>query len=47
MQLNVLLRGQSNAQLMGDYNGGAQAMVDRVEELLGFDGATNRVNLEY
>ena len=47
MQLNVLLRGQSNAQLMGDYNGGAQAMVDRVEELLGFDGATDRVALEY
>ena len=47
MQLNVLLRGQSNAQLMGDYNGGAQAMVNRVEELLGFDGVHDKVNLEY
>ncbi|MBL6077530.1 hypothetical protein JMJ56_05885 [Belnapia sp. T18] len=47
MQLNVLFRGQSNAQLMGDYNGGAQAMVHRVEELLGFDGVTDEVKLEY
>lgn len=47
MQLHVLLRGQSNAQLMGDYNGGAQAMVGWVEELLGFDDAMDRVTLEY
>ncbi|SDC29849.1 hypothetical protein SAMN04487779_1001507 [Belnapia rosea] len=47
MQLNILLRGQSNAQLMGDYNGGAQAMVAKVEELLGFDGTNDRVHLEY
>jgi hypothetical protein len=47
LQLNVLLRGQSNAQLMGDYNDGAQAMVHRVEGLLGFDGVTDKVSLEY
>jgi hypothetical protein len=47
LQLNVLLRGQSNAQLMGEYNGSAQAMIDRVEQLLGFDGVSDKVSLEY
>ena len=47
MNLNILLRGQSNAQLMGDYNGGTQAMAAKVEALLGFDGVNDKVNLEY
>ena len=47
MELNILLRGQSNAQLMGEYNGGAQAMAAKVESLLGFDGVTDRVSLDF
>ena len=47
MELNILLRGQSNAFLMGEYNGGAQAMATKVETLLGFDGVTDKVSLEY
>jgi hypothetical protein len=47
MNLNVLLRGQSNAFLLGALNGGADAMVHRVEALLGFDGVNDRVRLEF
>ncbi|MDB5373883.1 MAG: hypothetical protein JWP04_2525 [Belnapia sp.] len=47
MELNVLLRGQSNAQLMGEYNGGAQEMTAKVEALLGFDGIVDKVRLQY
>jgi hypothetical protein len=47
VELNILLRGQSNAQLMGEYNGGAQAMAAKVESLLGFDGVTDRVSLDF
>ncbi|RYJ01410.1 MAG: hypothetical protein EON47_10855, partial [Acetobacteraceae bacterium] len=47
MELNILLRGQSNAFLLGEYNGGAQAMAAKVESLLGFDGVNDKVSLEY
>lgn len=47
MELNILLRGQSNAQLMGEYNGGARDMAEKVEALLGFDGINDKVRLQY
>ncbi|MBC4016380.1 hypothetical protein [Siccirubricoccus deserti] len=47
MNLNVLLRGQSNAFLLGAINGGADAMINRVEQLLGFDGVNDTVRLEF
>ena len=47
MNLNILLRGQSNAQLMGSYNGGLQHMAEKVEALLGFDGVSDKINLEF
>jgi hypothetical protein len=47
VNLNVLLRGQSNAFYLGEFNGGAQAMIRRVEALLGFDGVNDRVTLQY
>ncbi|MFC7476907.1 hypothetical protein ACFQS7_21245 [Dankookia sp. GCM10030260] len=45
MNLNVLLRGQSNAFLLGLFNG--EAMANRVESLLGFDGVNDTVTLEF
>jgi hypothetical protein len=45
VNLNVLLRGQSNAFLLGLFNG--NTLADRVEALLGFDGVTDTVTLEY
>nr|WP_238940493.1 DUF4214 domain-containing protein [Pseudoroseomonas ludipueritiae] len=47
--MNILVRGQSNAQIMMDADGiaGQRALVQRVEQLLGFDGAQNRVQLVY
>ncbi|MFC7555956.1 hypothetical protein ACFQU7_32600 [Pseudoroseomonas wenyumeiae] len=49
MDLNILVRGQSNAQIMMDAEGdaGQRALVQRVEQLLGFDGVQNRVQLIY
>ncbi|HET9018286.1 MAG TPA: hypothetical protein VFN46_01805 [Acetobacteraceae bacterium] len=44
MELNVLLRGQSNAQLLlnsSDWNN----VATQVEQLLGFNGTTDKVNL--
>lgn len=45
MNLNILLRGQSNAFLLGLFNGGN--LVTRVQSLLGFDGVNDTVTLEY
>jgi hypothetical protein len=49
MQLDVILRGQSNAAFLAELDGyaGAGALVAEVERLLGFDGTTQRVNLVY
>lgn len=44
MQLNILLRGQSNSILLND-SGGMQVIVAALEGALGFDGTTNRINL--
>ena len=44
VQLNILLRGQSNAQLLVQF-GAAEALRAQVQTLLGFDGTTARVNL--
>ncbi len=49
MDLNVVVRGQSNAFLMvsNDLNGvGARAMIDEAQRLLGFDGVNDRVLLD-
>ena len=47
MELNVLLRGQSNALLFADHAGWAApvALQREVERLLGFDGVANKVKL--
>src|SRR4051812_46605112 len=48
MELDILLRGQSNAYLFvgNEYAGiGAQTMVNEVQRLLGFDGTTDQVRL--
>ncbi|MGG5809827.1 DUF4214 domain-containing protein [Falsiroseomonas sp. CW058] len=49
MQLDLILRGQSNAAYFAELDGGAaaQALTRGVEELLGFDGVTNSVRLVY
>jgi hypothetical protein len=47
LNLNILLRGQSNAFFMGEVSGGAQAMVNKVQSLLGFDGVNDKVVLQY
>lgn len=49
MDLNILVRGQSNAILMMEADGwaGAETLVQEVQRLLGFDGVTDRVNLVY
>ncbi len=44
MELNILLRGQSNAILF-DQLGGYAAVQTDVDQLLGFDGVTNKVNI--
>lgn len=44
MDLNILVRGQSNAVLYTSF-GGAAAMQKEVEKALGFDGVTNKVHL--
>lgn len=47
MNLNVLLRGQSNAEAFGTANGGAllAALARDVERLLGFDGVADTVSV--
>ncbi|HWX49926.1 MAG TPA: hypothetical protein VNZ61_17910 [Roseomonas sp.] len=49
MELNILVRGQSNALVMmsADDFAGANALVSEVQRLLGFDGVNDRVNLIY
>lgn len=49
LQLDLILRGQSNAVLLAELEGwaGAGRLVAQVEELLGFDGANDRVRLVY
>ncbi|PHK93557.1 hypothetical protein CR162_17890 [Pseudoroseomonas rhizosphaerae] len=49
MDLNILVRGQSNAQVLASAGGyaGAKALVAEVQRLLGFDGQQDRVNLVY
>lgn len=47
MNLNILLRGQSNAFYLGEFNDGARVMIDRVQALLGFDGVNDTVTLQY
>lgn len=49
MDLNVVVRGQSNAFLMvsADLDGvGARVMIDETQRLLGFDGVNDRVLLD-
>ncbi|MGG5809989.1 calcium-binding protein [Falsiroseomonas sp. CW058] len=48
MDLNLLVRGQSNAMFLMEYEGGAgPALVSEVQRLLGFDGVNDRVRLVY
>jgi Ca2+-binding RTX toxin-like protein len=49
MDLNVLVRGQSNSILMMEAGNfaGRDALRREVERLLGFDGTTDRINLIY
>ncbi len=49
MQLDIVIRGQSNAILFMEHNRYAAAghLVNEVERLLGFDGVQNRVNLVF
>ncbi|WP_270938974.1 hypothetical protein, partial [Falsiroseomonas oryzae] len=49
MNLNLLVRGQSNAILSMESNGwaGAGALVQEVQRLLGFDGTNDRISLVY
>lgn|GEM_PF-1993731 len=47
MELNLLVRGQSNALLLMETGNGAALLKQEVERLLGFDGGTSRVNLVY
>jgi hypothetical protein len=49
MELNLLVRGQSNAILLMEAGGwaGHGALPAEVERLLGFDGVNDRVNLVY
>jgi len=49
MNLNILVRGQSNAILAMESNGwaGAGALVQEVNRLLGFDGSGDTVSLIY
>jgi hypothetical protein len=49
VNLNILLRGQSNAIILGQQTNGAgtQAIVAEVQRLLGFDGINNTVTLAF
>ncbi len=49
MNLNILLRGQSNAIILGEQvnDAGVQAIVAEVQRLLGFDGVMNTVTLDF
>ncbi|MFC7474479.1 calcium-binding protein [Dankookia sp. GCM10030260] len=44
MNLNILLRGQSNSIILGQL-AGADAVAAEVQKLLGFDGVTDKVTL--
>ena len=44
MQLNILLRGQSNSELL-QTSGLIGDIKNKIQELLGFDGITNKINL--
>ncbi len=44
MDVNVLLRGQSNAVYFMDF-GGLSVIQNEVQQLLGFDGANEKVNI--
>src|SRR3954464_1715677 len=44
MQLNIVLRGQSNAYYFTSY-GDTAALKSAVEHYLGFDGVSNKVNI--
>ena len=44
MQLNILLRGQSNSSIFDGY-GGTEIIRRTLEYYLGYDGITNKVNL--
>lgn len=45
MDLNILVRGQSNAELLALNFGGANKLKQAVEALLGFDGVQNQVHI--
>jgi hypothetical protein len=49
MQLDLILRGQSNAAYLAELDGGGagRALTQNVEQLLGFDGVNDRVRLVY
>jgi hypothetical protein len=49
LQLDIILRGQSNAAYLAELDGGAAArtLVQEVQQLLGFDGVSDRVRLIY
>lgn len=49
LQLDLILRGQSNAAYLAELDGfaGAGRLVTEVERLLGFDGVNDRVTLVY
>ena len=49
MDVNILVRGQSNAILMMEAGGfaGQAALQSEVSRLLGFDGVTDRVTIIY
>ena len=45
MDLNILVRGQSNAELLALNFGGSAKLKQAVEALLGFDGVQNQVHI--
>ena len=45
MELNVLLRGQSNAELLAMSPDWGTTLATQIEKLLGFDGTTNTINV--
>jgi hypothetical protein len=49
LQLDIILRGQSNAAYLAELDGGAagRVLTQQVEQLLGFDGISDRVRLVY
>ena len=44
MELNILLRGQSNSYYFDQY-GGTQIVANALQYYLGFDGVTNKINI--